>query len=180
MNDVKKHWFYKLCVKQCIKDFVWIILGILFGIIGVWLIATGGGIFSILLFVGLAAAMIIMGADAVFVKLPNVKKTIEAMDTYEYENLGDTAPQCMHKTFYLTKGYLCTPVDYAMIPYKDITGMNVRQHLYKGQNKGGYLDLDLNGGAEKKTLHVSDRRFVENSGRLLELIEQGKNASIGG
>ncbi len=178
MNNVKNNWFYKLCVKQCFKDMVWIIGGILSVVFGVALIAIGGDILITLTFILLGIGMILIGADAVFVKLPKLRKTLETMNEYEYETLGETAPQCLFKTFYMTKGYLCTSVDYVMIPYKSISGMNVREHIYKGQKKGGYLDLELNDGTGKKTLHVKDRKFVRECGMLLELIEQGKNDTL--
>ena len=180
MNNVKNNWFYKLCVKQCFKDMVWIIGGILSVVFGVALIAIGGDILITLTFILLGIGMILIGADAVFVKFPKLRKTLETMDGYEYETLGETAPQCLFKTFYMTKGYLCTPVDYVMIPYKSISGTNVREHTYKGQVKGGYLDLELNDGTGKKTLHVKDRKFVRESGMLLDLIEQGRNDTLKG
>ena len=67
-----------------------------------------------------------------------------------------------------------------MKPYKSISGTNVREHTYKGQVKGGYLDLELNDGTGKKTLHVKDRKFVRESGMLLDLIEQGRNDTLKG
>ena len=100
LNDPKNNWFYKLCKKQCKKDILWLVLAPVCFALAIYLFLSGDGILSALLFIGLGAGMVYIGADALLFKLPKVKERLEKMNPYEYACLGESAPECINKTFY--------------------------------------------------------------------------------
>ena len=174
MNRAKENWFYKLCVKQCVKDMSWVFIGIVSIIIAVFLIATSGGLLSFLLFFGIGVVMIILGGESLFKKLPAVRARLDAMAPDEFEGLGQTAPECVNKTFYFTKKYLCAPVVYDIFSYENISDIDIREKIYKGRRTGAYVDVSFDDGSPKRTIPVYDKKFFANTDDFRALIEQYK------
>ncbi len=172
MDDLKNNWFYKLCVKQCIKDTVWLVLGIFFLILAVYSIDTQGGILSLLLFIVLSVVMILIWADSVFVKLPKIRRQLSSMTFNELERMGQEPPPCMFRTLYFTDGFLLSPYGYRIIPYDIIANVNVRSKVFRGRVTGGYADIEFNDGTPDITLAVNDRKFIEKENEFKALIEQ--------
>ena len=174
MNDLKSNWFYKLCIKQCKKDIIWLGLGIVCFIIAISLIGMEDGILSVVIFIVLGAAMIYIGADGLLFKLPKVKDRLEKMDPYEFACMGETAPQCINKTFYFTEKFLCNPIDYVIIPYENIKSMTLRPKIFKGRVKGAYIEVEFNDGTPQRGLVSTDKKFMAHTDAFAELVRQHK------
>ena len=172
MNDAKNNWFYKQCIKQAIKDSGWIFVGIWFIMLGVLAIIASDGILISLVIIGLGIAMIFIGGSSLFSKLPKLKERLEMMSPGEFESLGESAPQCINKTFYFTDRFLCSRVDYVIIPYESISCMTLGQRTYKGRLTGGHVTVEFYDGTPKMRLTVEDRKFMAESDAFSELVWQ--------
>lgn len=174
MNDPKSNWFYKLCRKQCKKDILWLVLGPLCLVFAIYLFRTGEGVISAVIFIGLGAGMIYIGADALIFKLPKVKERLEKMDPYEFACMGESAPQCINKTFYFTDRFLCSPLDYAIIPYENIKSMTLRRKTLRGRVTGAYIEVEFNDGTPQKVLVSNNKRFMSQMEAFSENVRQHK------
>lgn len=174
MNDPKNNWFYKLCKKQCKKDILWLVLAPVCFALAIYLFLSGDGILSALLFIGLGAGMIYIGADALLFKLPKVKERLEKMNPYEYACLGESAPECISKTFYFTEKFLCAPLDYAIVPYEHIKSMTLRQKTVRGRVTGAYIEVEFDDGTPQKVLVSNNKRFLSQADAFAEHVRRYK------
>ena len=174
MNDPKNNWFYKLCKRQCRKDIIWLFLGIVCLVIAISLFGMGDGLLSLVIFILLGAAMIYIGADALLFKLPKVKDRLEKMDPYEFACMGESAPQCVNKTFYFTEKFLCAPLDYAIVPYEHIKSMTLRQKTVRGRVTGAYIEVEFDDGTPQKVLVSNNKRFLSQADAFAEHVRRYK------
>ena len=172
MNDLKSNWFYKLCIKQCKKDIIWLGLGVVCLAIAISFIVLRGEVLTVVIFAGLGVAMIYFGADALLFKLPKVKERLEKMDPYEFATMGESAPQCINKTFYFTERFLCAPIDYTIIPYETIKSMTLRPKIFKGRVKGAYIEVEFNDGTPQRGLVSHYKRFMAHADAFAEHVGQ--------
>ena len=175
MNNAQNNWFYKMCVKQCVKDVALVAGGVICFVIAIMLF--GAHVIGIInfAFMALGILMIIRGASALFSKLPKLRGEINMMSPAELAQMGQMAPQCIAKTFYFTEGFLCAPVSYAIIPYYSIADVHLNAWTYRGHENGYFVNIEFNDGTPAMDIPVKDMTFRSQFDNFIMMIEQHKN-----
>lgn len=176
--NVSSCWFYKLCRKECKKDVTYIFAGIaiilLMLILFRWIISTYQIIFLIV-----GGYLVVSGFSALFSKLPKVKAFLRTMPPEWYATLGEQAPRCSYRTFYLTEFYLCIPSEYIMIRYCDIARVMISNTMSSGVQTGITLKLALSDGSKELDISVSDwKGFQQDAERFVSYLNDRKQAML--
>lgn len=159
-NDVENCWFYKLCKKSCTKDVALITVGIAIAVIALvlmkWVIST----IQILMIIG-GVVLVVGGFSAFFKKLPAVKRFLRFMSPEQFDSLGTQPPSPWYGQMYMTKHFLCIPEEYVMIPYMDITDIQIVRNLSDNKVSGYTVSLSVQGRKDAVNIVVSDWQNFE-------------------
>lgn len=175
MYDIKNNWFYKMCTKQCTKDFGLIFVGFLLAMAGVLLFTAVISVLNILLIL-IGLFLLVSGVRAFLFKLPKLREQMQRMPADDLKSLGSMPPQCMYGTFYFTPKYLCIPAAYALIRYKDIRLITPNVVSSNGRETSIFVNIEFTNGQPSIDVTVKNwgtfKREVEN---FMAMIEQHKN-----
>ena len=150
MDDYKKNWFYKMCVKRFALDFVLIFVGLVLAICGILIFTRIISIYIIMLLL-LGIGIMIKGASSVFIKLPKIKNQLKDLTFDEINDLGSAPPDKMYyETFYCTDKFLCAPNAYALIRYRNIDNVTASVVTQGGRQAGMFITVEQLVGAPVK------------------------------
>lgn len=175
MYDIKNNWFYKMCTKQCTKDFGLIFVGFLLAIAGVLLFTAVISVLNVLLIL-MGLLILFNGLRAFLFRLPKLREKMQSMPADDLRSLGSEPPQCMYGTFYFTPKYLCAPTAYALIRYSEIKLITPNVVSSNGRPSGIFVNVEFTNGQPSIDINVKNwGTFQREAADFMALIEQHKN-----
>lgn len=143
--DIKHNWFYKICAKQCTKDFFLIFVGLLLVIVGILLFTAVISVLNVLLSL-MGILVTFHGARAFLFRMPKLREKMQTMSTVELESLGSMPPEFKYETFYFTPRYLCIPSAYALIRYDNILNVYPNEVTQSGRTTSIFVNIEFKNG----------------------------------